>query len=127
MALDIFKICDISAVECYHCDTTFTDYHKCNTTILCQEGEVCMKKELISFNDGHHEYELTCQDREVCDGGNDLIIPFGKRHVNARDISIKCCIDDLCNFPKVTKQQHRRQPPPQQQRNPVVQKILSLW
>ncbi|KAL4222286.1 collagen [Mactra antiquata] len=96
------RFCKMCPVECYHCDTTFTDYHKCNTTILCQEGEVCMRKELISFMDGHHEYELTCQDRRICDGGNDLTIPFGKRHVNARDISIKCCINDLCNYPEVT-------------------------
>ncbi|KAL4222283.1 hypothetical protein ACF0H5_018320 [Mactra antiquata] len=96
------RFCKMCPVECYHCDTTFTDYHKCNTTILCQDGEVCMRKELISFMDGHHEYEMTCQDRRICDGGSDLTIPFGKRNVNARDISIKCCIDDLCNYPEVT-------------------------
>lgn len=62
-----------------------------------------MRKELKSYLDGHHEYEMTCQDKQMCDGGSDLTIPFGKRDLESRDISITCCADDLCNFPGSTQ------------------------
>lgn len=61
-----------------------------------------MKKELKSFVDGHHEYEMTCAAKQICDGGGDLVIPFGKRDIESRDISVTCCADDLCNYPKIT-------------------------
>ncbi|XP_045208548.2 collagen alpha-3(VI) chain-like [Mercenaria mercenaria] len=93
------RYCKLCPVECYHCNATVLDYHLCNTTMLCAEGEVCMRKELKSFVDGHHEYQMTCEARQICDGGSDLSIPFGKRDIEQRDISITCCADDLCNYP----------------------------
>ncbi|XP_045207119.2 uncharacterized protein LOC123559409 [Mercenaria mercenaria] len=97
------RFCKLCPVECYHCNATVLDYHLCNTTKLCGKNEVCMRKELKSFVDGHHEYEMTCAGREMCDGGNDLVIPFGKRAVESRDISVTCCADDLCNYPGGTQ------------------------
>ncbi|KAL4229044.1 hypothetical protein ACF0H5_012081 [Mactra antiquata] len=96
------KFCKLCPVECYHCNTTITDFHECNTTKLCGQGELCMTKELRSSRDGHHEYQLTCEALETCDGQY-LTLPFvGKRGIKQRDISITCCNDDLCNYPKLS-------------------------
>lgn len=94
------RFCKLCPVECYHCNATVLDYHMCNNTKLCNKGEVCMKKELKSFNDGHHEYQMTCELKALCDGGTDLTFAFGKRHLGSRDISVTCCADDLCNYPQ---------------------------
>ncbi|KAL4229310.1 Matrilin-4 [Mactra antiquata] len=94
------RFCKLCPVECYNCNATVLDYHECNTTILCGQGEICMKKELKSYIDGHHEYEMTCQTKQACDGGG-LNIPFGKRDIETRDISITCCADDFCNYPEL--------------------------
>ncbi|XP_052255027.1 collagen alpha-3(VI) chain-like [Dreissena polymorpha] len=59
----------------------------------------CMLKELRSFVDGHHEYEMTCAPSEHCDGGSGLSIAFGRRELESRDLSVSCCTTDNCNYP----------------------------
>ncbi|XP_060573255.1 uncharacterized protein LOC132731148 isoform X2 [Ruditapes philippinarum] len=92
--------CKKCPVTCYHCNATVKDYHLCNTTMKCAEGEICMKKELKSALDGHHEYEMTCADKVTCDDPWSSLSAFGKRSKDARDVSITCCSDDLCNYPE---------------------------
>ena len=36
---------------------------------------------------------------KACDGLG-LTFPFGKRHVETRDINVHCCNQDLCNYPE---------------------------
>lgn len=81
-------------LECYHCNATVTDYHMCTTTMLCGTGEVCMRRQLNSLLDGHHEYHMTCATKQVCDGGDTGLSGSGKR-----DIQVTCCLQDLCNYP----------------------------
>lgn len=58
-----------------------------------------MIKQLRSSADGHHEYIMSCEDKQVCDGAG-LAFPFGRRDVESRDVSVHCCSDDLCNYPE---------------------------
>ncbi|KAH3692109.1 uncharacterized protein LOC127863480 [Dreissena polymorpha] len=88
------RFCKLCPLECYHCNSTVMDYHDCNTTMQCPTGQICMRKELSSYFDGHHEYEMTCQMKEVCDGAG-LSFGFGRR-----DLSVSCCDTDLCNYPQ---------------------------
>ncbi|XP_052803702.1 vitrin-like [Mya arenaria] len=101
------RFCKLCPIECHQCNATVLDYNECNTTMLCAPGEICMLKELKSWQDGHHEYEMTCTATQSCDGGSDLVIPFGKRDLKSRDLSVTCCDKDLCNYPSgATPTQH---------------------
>ena len=37
-----------------------------------------------------------------CDGSG-LTFPFGRRDIQSRDITVKCCETDLCNYPSSTQ------------------------
>ncbi|KAH3699295.1 uncharacterized protein LOC127861262 [Dreissena polymorpha] len=93
------RFCKLCPLECYHCNATVLDFHECNTTKQCMSGEACMLKELKSFVDGHHEYEMTCAPSEHCDGGSGLSIAFGRRELESRDLTVSCCSTDHCNYP----------------------------
>ncbi|KAK3609156.1 hypothetical protein CHS0354_002135 [Potamilus streckersoni] len=62
----------------------------------------CLLKELKASN-GHHEYIMMCEKKEVCDGLGFGFPALGKRDseisLESRDISITCCTTDLCNMP----------------------------
>ncbi|XP_053408696.1 uncharacterized protein LOC123560417 isoform X2 [Mercenaria mercenaria] len=90
--------CKLCPPVCYHCNTTVQDYHLCTNTMTCPNGSVCMRKELKSIYDGHHEYELTCAQKQECDNPWNGSGPFGKRDIMSRDLSVTCCIEDLCNY-----------------------------
>lgn len=95
------RFCGKCARECYHCDLAVTNITDCNATKSCNTGEVCMLKELKSSADGHHEYVMTCESKLHCDGA-DLTFPFGRRDIASRDVNVKCCDTDLCNYPSIT-------------------------
>ncbi|XP_060561055.1 uncharacterized protein LOC132720848 [Ruditapes philippinarum] len=88
--------CKLCPIECYHCNGTVLDTDHCKTVKTCPEGFVCMRKELKSIYDGHHEYELTCADKQECDHPLSAGV-FGKRHVKPRDLTVTCCMEDRCN------------------------------
>ncbi|KAL4228407.1 DOMON domain-containing protein frrs1L [Mactra antiquata] len=88
------KYCNKCPIACYSCNSTLEDYHQCKVVKICQAGERCMRRELNSIIDGHHEYELTCAKKSFCDDPWQGISMFGKR-----DISISCCAENLCNYP----------------------------
>ncbi|XP_045208892.2 uncharacterized protein LOC123560799 [Mercenaria mercenaria] len=94
------QFCKKCPVTCYHCNATVKDYHLCNTTTACPEGQMCMRKELKSAIDGHHEYEMTCAEKQACDDPWSGLSAFGKRDMVSRDVSVTCCSDDLCNYPE---------------------------
>ena len=37
--------------------------------------------------------------KQACDGGAGLSSVVNKRDIESRDISITCCLDNMCNFP----------------------------
>jgi len=94
------RYCNLCLLECYQCTYSLADNTTdCNTTQVCQTGQVCMKKELNSIVDGHHEYEMTCESKATCDGTGLNINFVGKRDIHTRDVSVSCCTTDLCNAP----------------------------
>lgn len=58
-----------------------------------------MLRELSSSSDSHHEYVMICATLQMCDGDMGGVVPFGKRDVESRDLSSKCCTGDMCNYP----------------------------
>ena len=38
---------------------------------------------------------------QSCDGEG-LTFPFGRRSIQSRDINVKCCDTDLCNYPSTS-------------------------
>ncbi|XP_045208518.2 uncharacterized protein LOC123560386 [Mercenaria mercenaria] len=94
------QFCKQCPVTCYQCNATVNDYHLCNTKMACREGQMCMRKELKSAIDGHHEYEMTCAEKQACDNPWSGLSAFGKRDIAPRDVSVTCCSDDLCNYPE---------------------------
>ena len=37
---------------------------------------------------------------QMCDGDITGVVPFGKRDVESRDLSSKCCTGDMCKYPR---------------------------
>jgi len=71
----------------------------------------CMTKHLHA-KDGHHEYIMTCEAKEMCSG---LTFGFGKRDIDdveepdledrdryEREVVMDCCDTDYCNMPTQT-------------------------
>lgn len=115
------RFCGNCPLECYMCPTPVLDPRDCNTTIACADDQTCMMKHLKS-RDGHHEYIMTCEAKDVCEGltlgfqSPNYIDIIGKRAVTGsddvddssdlqrydRDVSISCCDTDFCNLPMTT-------------------------
>ena len=70
-----------------------------NRTCLCLPIDYKQKSNYVIFNNGmiqpRHFYDVI----QMCDGDITGVVPFGKRDVESRDLSSKCCTGDMCNYP----------------------------
>jgi len=105
------RFCGNCPKECYFCPSPVLDPSDCNSTEACGSNMTCMTKHLHA-KDGHHEYIMTCEAKEMCSG---LTFGFGKRDIDdveepdledrdryEREVFLDCCDTDYCNMPAQT-------------------------